>query len=51
MDALDLLIEELVKYRYEDKLQELVDLLAEQIRNIAMTDAAETIEKLFNSLT
>lgn len=46
LDALDLLMEELNKYLYEGETAELMGLLEDQIRNISLTDAVETIEKL-----
>lgn len=50
MDALDIMGEELMKYQYEDDMKELMELLLEQIHNISITDAGETIDKLLQIL-
>lgn len=46
IDTLDVLSEEITKYRYDDRIAQTMDLLVEQIRNLQMEDVCETAEEL-----
>ena len=46
IDTLDVLSEEITKYRYDDRIAQTMDLLVEQIRNLQMEDVCETAGEL-----
>ena len=50
VDTLDVLSEEMKQYQYEDEIENDMEDLTEQIRNLQMDEVIETVEKILQCL-